>query len=109
LVRIVTKDKDAVLKAKIASGPVAQKTVTQDMRQAAFDSQETTDDHGMLIYGIAKDQKGDKYYMVKNSWGETGPYKGTWYISENFVRYKTTSAVVNKTSIPKDIVKKLGL
>lgn len=79
------------------------------MRQIAFDNQETTDDHGMQIYGIAKDQDGNKYYMVKNSWGETGDYKGIWYASEEFVRYKTMSIMINKESLPNNIAKKLSL
>jgi aminopeptidase C len=47
--------------------------------------------------------------MVKNSWGETGKYKGIWYASETFVKYKTMNIVVNKNAIPKQIRKKLGL
>lgn len=86
---------------------MVEKKITQEMRQIAFDSQETTDDHGMLIYGIAKDQNGNKYYMVKNSWGEAGTYKGLWYASEAFVKYKTLNVIVNKNSIPKGISKNL--
>ncbi|MFV0469690.1 MAG: aminopeptidase C [Dysgonomonas sp.] len=102
-------DKLAAIRKKIESGPVKEIKVTQEKRQAAFDNYETTDDHGMQIYGIAKDQNGTKYYLVKNSWGETGMYKGIWYVSETFVKYKTISFVVNKESIPKDIAKKLSL
>lgn len=97
------------LRKKIEAGPVKEIVVTQDMRQAGFDNQETTDDHGMQIFGIAKDQNGTKYYMVKNSWGETGKYKGIWYVSETFVKYKTISFVVNKQALPKDIANKLKL
>lgn len=82
---------------------------TQEMRQTAFDNWETTDDHGMHIYGVAKDQNGREYYMVKNSWGEFGDYKGTWYMTKNFVAYKTMDYMVNKNAIPKDIRKKLGI
>lgn len=82
---------------------------TQEMRQEAFDSWETTDDHGMHLYGIAKDQNGREYYMVKNSWGEYGDYKGTWYMTKNYVAYKTMNIMVNKNAIPKDIRKKLGI
>lgn len=89
--------------------PVPEITPTQEMRQEAFDNYQTTDDHGMQIFGIAKDQTGKKYYMVKNSWGTESKYKGIWYASENFVAYKTMNIVVNKNAIPKEIRKKLGL
>ena len=89
--------------------PTTQKWCTQEERQIAYNNWETTDDHGMLIYGIAKDQNGTEYYMVKNSWGEAGTYKGIWYASKAFVRYKTMNIVVHKNAIPKEIRKKLGL
>ena len=89
--------------------PTTQKWCTQEERQIAYDNWETTDDHGMLIYGIAKDQNGVEYYMVKNSWGEAGTYKGIWYASKAFARYKTMNIIVNKNAIPKHIRKKLNL
>ena len=82
---------------------------TQKMRQEAYDNWETTDDHGMQIYGIAKDQNGREYYMVKNSWGETGDYKGIWYMTKAFIAYKTMDFIVNKNAVPKDIRKKIGI
>jgi len=82
---------------------------TQEMRQERFDNWELTDDHGMLIYGIAKDQNGREYYMVKNSWGETGEYKGIWYMSKAFIAANTMDYLVNKNAIPKKIRKKLGI
>jgi aminopeptidase C len=91
------------------TGPVKEKEITQDLRQKGFDNYETTDDHGMQIFGIAKDQKGNKFYMVKNSWGTENKYKGIWYISEAFVKYKTIDIAVHKDAIPKDIRKKLGI
>ena len=82
---------------------------TQEMRQEWFDNKTTTDDHGMQIYGIAKDQNGTLYYMVKNSWGESGKYKGIWYVSENFVAGKSMDIMVHKSALPKDLKKKLGI
>ena len=80
---------------------------TAEQRQQRFDNWELTDDHGMLIYGIAKDQNGKEYYMVKNSWVETGDYKGTWYMTKNFIIANTMDYMVNKNAIPKDILKKI--
>lgn len=102
-------EKNNKIKAMAGQGPVKEKEITQEMRQMAFDNKETTDDHGMHIYGIAKDQTGKKYYMVKNSWGETGKYKGIWYASDAFVQYKTMSIVINKEALPKTVKNKLGL
>ena len=82
---------------------------TQEMRQDGYDRKTTTDDHGMHIFGLAQDQNGTKYFMVKNSWGETGKYKGIWYASDAFVRYKTMNIVVHKDALPKHIAKKLGI
>lgn len=89
--------------------PSPEIKVTQEMRQEAYDNWETTDDHGMQIYGIAKDQTGKEYYMVKNSWGNAGKYNGVWYASKAFVAYKTMNIVVHKNAIPKAILKKIGL
>lgn len=82
---------------------------TAELRQEAYDNWETTDDHGMHLYGLATDQNGKEYYMVKNSWGEYGDYKGTWYMTKAFVAYKTMDFMVNKNAIPEDIRKKLGI
>lgn len=89
--------------------PCPEIVVTQEMRQEAFDDYSTTDDHGMHIYGIAKDQNGTEYYMVKNSWGPVGPYNGTWYVSKEYVRYKTTDIVVNKHALPQSIATRMNL
>lgn len=93
---------------ELTSKPMPEITVTQEMRQDGFDNWQTTDDHGMLIYGIAKDQTGKEYFMVKNSWGTNSKYKGSWYASKPFVAYKTINVLVHKNAIPKAILNKLG-
>jgi len=90
-------------------GPQPEVKVTQEVRQQSFDNFETTDDHGMVIYGTASDQNGTKYYLVKNSWGTDSKYKGIWYASESFVMHKTINIVVHKDAVPKEILKKLGV
>ena len=82
---------------------------TQESRQIEFDNKTMTDDHGMHIYGIAKDQNGKKYYMVKNSWGETGAYKGIWYATEAFVKAQTLDITVHKSALTKDLKKRLNV
>ena len=103
-----TSEKDAEIK-KMMEKPCKELEITQEMRQEAYDNYETTDDHGMQIYGIAKDQTGKKFYMIKNSWGTDNKYKGTWYISENFVKYKTMNIVVHKDALPQAIKDKLHI
>ena len=93
---------------ELTSKPMPEMDITQEMRQKAFNNWETTDDHGMLIYGTAKDQNGKEYFMVKNSWGTNNKYKGTWYASKSFVKYKTMNILVHKDALPKEIAKKLG-
>ncbi len=94
---------------ELTKKPLPEIEVTQEMRQEAYDNWETTDDHGMIIYGLAKDQNGKEYFMVKNSWGSAGKYNGIWYASKAFVKYKTLNILVHKDAIPKDIRKKLGI
>jgi len=92
------------------SSPVLQKNISQELRQTAFDTYETQDDHGMQIYGTAKDQDGNNYFIVKNSWGITNSkYNGILYASESYVLYKTLSILLNKNGIPIEIRNKLGL
>ena len=82
---------------------------TQQMRQERFDDWQLTDDHGMHIFGVAKDQNGKEYYMVKNSWGESGNYKGVWYMTKAFIAANTMDFLINKNAIPAAIRSKLGL
>lgn len=86
-----------------------EKIITPEMRQEGFDNWTTTDDHGMLIYGLAKDQNGKEYFMMKNSWGDYNKYHGKAYITKAYMAYKTMNILINKNAIPKDIAKKIGL
>lgn len=106
-VGVSAEDKAKQLASMRENAP--EMTITQEMRQKAFDNKETTDDHGMHIFGTAVDQNGTKYFMVKNSWGVTGKYDGIWYCSDSFVRYKTLNILVHKDAIPKAIKAKLGI
>ena len=84
--------------------------VTQESREAGYDNKTTTDDHGMHITGIVKDQNGTKYYFTKNSYGtDRNPFGGYLNMSENYVRAKTIFIMVNKNAIPSEIKTKLGL
>lgn len=96
-------------RAAYTARPLPEIIVTQEMRQEAYDNWETTDDHGMIIYGVAKDQNGKEYFMVKNSWGTDYKYNGVWYASKAFVAYKTLNILIHKDALPKNIAKKLGI
>lgn len=89
--------------------PVKELEITQEMRQVGFDNYKTTDDHGMHITGIVKDQNGTKYYIVKNSWGTGNHNDGYFYASAPYVKYKTTNFMIHKDGIPANIKTKLGI
>ena len=93
---------------KPAPVSIGESVPTQESRQVEFENKTITDDHGMQIFGIAKDQDGKKYYMVKNSWGETGKYKGIWYVTEAFVKNQSMDYMIHKSALPKDLRKKLS-
>lgn len=99
-------DKDREAEQFDIHGPVKEIEVTQELRQEMFDRQETTDDHGMVIVGIANDQEGNRYYKVKNSWNTNQLYNGFFYVSEPYFLAKTMSILVNKKAIPSKIAKK---
>ena len=89
--------------------PVKEKKISQKDRQIAFDNQETTDDHGMHVTGLVEDQNGTKYFIVKNSWGESNEKDGYFFASFPYVRYKTLNIQVHKDVLSKDLKKKLGI
>ncbi len=88
------------------NGPKKERKITEEMRQEAFDNYTTTDDHGMHIVGVAEDQNGKEYYMVKNSWGEKNDYKGYIYVTKAYVQYKTTAFLLHKGGVPSNILNK---
>ena len=90
-------------------GPVEEIEVTPEVRQAMFDSQETTDDHGMIIVGTAVDRLGNRYYKVKNSWDTDQIYGGYLYVSEPYFLAKTIDIYVNKKAVPSAIARKMGI
>ncbi len=89
--------------------PTPQRWVTPEERQLGWDNHETNDDHLMLIYGTAKDQLGNEYYMVKNSWGAYGQYKGMFFASKAYFRYKTVTILLHKDALTKEMKKKLQI
>ncbi|MDA3819021.1 MAG: aminopeptidase [Candidatus Delongbacteria bacterium] len=102
-------DKEKTKKLYSFEEILPEKDITQEMRQKAFNNYQTTDDHGMLISGKAKDQEGNIYYKVKISWDTDNIYDGYFFASRAFVSYKTMNLVVHKDAIPKHIRKKMGM
>lgn len=100
-------DMSEVERKEMFNGPKPERTITEDMRQEAFDNYETTDDHGMHIVGLAKDQNGKEYYIIRNSWGTSNDYKGYMYVTKAYVEYKTLNILVHKDAVPKAIRAKL--
>jgi bleomycin hydrolase len=76
--------------------PGPEVVVTQEMRQETLLNYQTTDDHLMHLVGMAFDQNGTKYYLIKNSWGDVGPLGGQMMMSEAYMRLKTVSVLLHR-------------
>ena len=84
-----------------------EQTPTTEVRQQLFDTQVTQDDHLMQITGLAKDEKGNEYFIVKNSYGpNAGPYGGYLYVSMPYFAINTISVLVNKQALPPALTSK---
>ena len=103
------EDMDDTEKKYMYDGPMDERIITPEKRQLAFDNYETTDDHGMHIVGLAADQNGKKYYVVKNSWGDKNEYKGYIYVSKAYVLYKTTAILLHKNGVPNRLREKMNI
>ncbi len=103
------EDMDDSEKKYMFNGPKDERVITPEKRQTAFDNYETTDDHGMHIVGLAQDQNGKKYYVVKNSWGDKNDYKGYIYVSKAYVLYKTTAILLHKNGVPNRLREKMNM
>lgn len=89
--------------------PVKEQTITQEKRQDGYDGKVTTDDHGMHIVGLFKDQNGTRFFLVKNSWGTDNLPQGYLYVSEHYFRMKTINIYLNKDGLSKELKLKLKL
>jgi len=96
-------------KRSIANEIKPEKNVTPQYRQEQFENYATTDDHLMHIVGKVKDQKGNVYYKVKNSWGTTAGKDGYFYMSVPYVRLKAISVLLHKDGLAKKTKTALGL
>lgn len=103
---MTTEERDAMF-----DSPADEKPITAELRQKGYNNYTTTDDHGMQITGLVKDQNGSAYYLVKNSWGdrENDFRTGYLHVSKPFFSYKTISILVHKDALPKEVKKKLDL
>ncbi|GHS89968.1 aminopeptidase [Bacteroidia bacterium] len=88
---------------------VAEKAITQEERQKAYDYWDATDDHGMHAVGLAKDQNGNVYFKIKNSWDTDNLYGGYLYMSMPFFKLNTLDILVHKNAVPAAIKAKLGI
>jgi bleomycin hydrolase len=84
---------------KLWKEEIQEAVVTQESRQKGFDNQTTTDDHLMHIVGLATDQFGEKYFVIKNSWGTNNLYGGRQYISMAYFRSKTIAILIHRDAI----------
>ena len=79
------------------------------VRQQLYENLTTQDDHLMHIVGTQKTKDGKLFFMVKNSWGQIGPYDGYINVSEPYFAINTVSLVVPKAALSQEVLAKLKL
>jgi len=89
--------------------PAEEKQITREIRQKAYNTFNTTDDHLMHIVGAARDQRGNNFYKIKNSWGTDSKYEGYYYISVPYFKLRTINIMVNKEVLQGQMKRKLGI
>ena len=52
--------------------------------------------HAMAIVGLAHDEDGEQYFIMKNSWGDSGPYGGLEYVSYQMFCSETIAVEMTK-------------
>jgi bleomycin hydrolase len=89
---------------------VPEIAVTAEFRQAEFENFNTTDDHLMHITGLVRDQKGNTYFKVKNSWGYNNIGNGGFiYMSIPYFKLKTISILLHKDALTESIKNQLKI
>ncbi|WP_284653357.1 C1 family peptidase [Flavobacterium terrisoli] len=106
-VAVIPENAEDVNLIKVEIKP--EKKITPEFRQAEFENYNTTDDHLMHIVGKSKDQKGNIYYKVKNSWGNKSGIEGYVYMSVSYLRLKAISVLLHKDALMPQTKKALGL
>jgi bleomycin hydrolase len=80
-----------------------------NIRQQLYENLTTQDDHLMHISGIEKSKGGKDFFIVKNSWGDVGPYQGYLNASEAYFAINTISLVIPKAALSKELLAKLKI
>ncbi|MEG1910265.1 MAG: C1 family peptidase [Bacteroidales bacterium] len=102
-------DKERKAEAYKFTKIVKEKEIDQVERQKGYDNYNSTDDHGMHLVGIVKDQNGTEYFKIKNSWDIDNPYQGYIYMSKPYFRSKTLDIMINKKALSAEMRKKLNV
>ncbi len=75
-----------------------------------YKTEKTERDHMLHIIGSGRDEKNNKWYYLKNSWGTWfSKYKGFLFMDENYFKMNTVIIMANKNALPISVKNKLGV
>jgi bleomycin hydrolase len=80
----------------------------QTIRQSLYEDLTTQDDHLMHIVGLERSTGGKLFFLVKNSWGDVGPFKGFIHVSEAYFAINTVSLVIPKAALESALQSKVS-
>ena len=87
----------------------SNESIDQNTRDNLYENCLTNDVHNVHIIGISRDEKGNKYYKIKDSVRKDLFPSSPTYFSENFFRAKVLAVMLHKDGIPIEIRKRLQI
>jgi bleomycin hydrolase len=101
--------KSLPLNGEVVNPDGPEEPYDQARRQTLFENLTTQDDHLMHLVGVERSAGGKRFFLVKNSWGEVGPFKGFIHVSETYFAINTLSIVMPKAVLDKALLARLQI
>ena len=90
-------------------GDIQEQATSQELRQELFDTKVTADDHLIHLIGVARSEKGKRFFVLKDSGGPNyGPFGGFDFVSDAYCRINALSILLPKAALTASMLAKIN-